>query len=141
MAFGAKGAEIMGLKNVEVKCLEKKTDERGFLVEVFKILPSAKGAQVFVSTTKAGIERGGHFHKRKTEWFCVLQGRGTLYLQEGECNKKEIMLNAESPSAVKIPPNVSHRIKNTGTGEMLLLVLADEIFDEQDADTHRPAQP
>ncbi|HUS96566.1 MAG TPA: NAD-dependent epimerase/dehydratase family protein, partial [Hyphomicrobiaceae bacterium] len=54
------------------------SDERGSLFEVVK---QEEGGQVFFSTTKPGVTRGNHYHTRKMERFCVVQGEALIRLR------------------------------------------------------------
>jgi len=52
-----------------------KTDDRGWL---FELLKSPHLGQVFVSLTRPGITRGGHYHHLKVEKFVVVQGQAVI---------------------------------------------------------------
>ena len=67
-----KNGEIEG---VIIKKLEKFSDERGFLVETFRIdnLPNKlKPVMSYISYTKAGIARGPHEHKKQSDIFSII---------------------------------------------------------------------
>ena len=114
--------------------LEIKVDERGKFVEVFK-MPGF--GQVSFSTTKPGITRGNHYHTRKIEKFCVIEGRGLIKMRNRETGEiKEIEVSGEAPEIIETIINWTHNIKNTGDKEMKLLIWANEIFDPNDADTY-----
>lgn len=113
--------------------LEIKTDERGGLMEVFKI-PEA--GQVFYSTTKPNVTRGNHYHTRKKELFCVIEGRAEIKLRNRDTNEIEVhLVSGEKPEVVEIKTNWTHNIKNVGDSEMKLLVWANEVFNPKDPDT------
>jgi len=108
-------------------------DERGTLTEIFK-LPGC--GQVFYSTSSPGVVRGNHYHTRKIERFCVLEGTGRLRLRNRHSGeKREFWLCGEKPSLVNIPVGWTHNIENTGDEEMKLLVWSSEIFNPEDPDT------
>jgi len=116
------------------KKLEIKEDERGKLIEIFKI-PGL--GQVFYSTTKPGIIRGNHYHTRKKEFFCVIEGRGLIKLRNRETGEiQKIEVSGENPEIVEMPINWTHNIKNIGETEMKLLVWVNEIFNPEDPDTY-----
>jgi UDP-2-acetamido-2,6-beta-L-arabino-hexul-4-ose reductase len=116
------------------KKLEIKKDERGKLIEIFKI-PGL--GQVFYSTTKPGIIRGNHYHTRKKEFFCVIEGSGLIKLRNRETGEiQEIEVSGENPEIVEMPINWTHNIKNIGETEMKLLVWVNEIFNPEDPDTY-----
>lgn len=113
--------------------VDLKTDNRGWLFELVK---SAGGGQVFVSKTKPGIMRGNHYHNRKVEKFCVIQGSGRIRLRRLLDNAIEtIDVNDDPIKIVDIPPGYTHSIENTGDGEMLTLFWTNEIFNPNSPDT------
>lgn len=126
-------------EQVSIKKLHVKTDNRGWLVEVIRKEDIGHGAfgQVLVTAAKPGQVKGGHYHKRKIEWFCVIKGRGLLTVINNISGKKEdYTLGQKNMFLVKIPPYNTHFIKNTGDEEMLLLVYVNEAFRPSDPDTY-----
>lgn len=120
-----------------IKNIEKHTDERGWLVEILRddeIKEEIK--QVYFSASKPGAIRGNHYHKRKVEWFSVVKGKAKLVLEDNESNKREeLILSEDTPAIVKVSPNISHAIQNIGKDEMYLIVIVNEVFNPDDADT------
>lgn len=115
--------------------LEIKKDERGSLVEVFK-MPGF--GQVLYSTSKSGIVRGNHYHTRKIEKFCVIEGKAKIRLRNRVTNEiEEYVVSGEKPEIVEIKINLTHNIQNIGDTEMKLLVWANEVFNPNDPDTFR----
>lgn len=111
-----------------------RTDERGSLFEAVR---HDAGGQVFLSTTRPGIVRGNHYHVRKTEKFCVLQGEAVVRLRRvGSAQTSEYELSGDRPTVVDIPVLHAHNIQNVGGGELRTLFWADEVFDPGDADTY-----
>ena len=121
----------------KLKKIEKHTDERGWLVEILRddeIKEEIK--QVYFSISKPGVIRGNHYHKHKVEWFSVVKGKAKLVLEDSESKKREeLILSEDTPAIVKIPPNISHAIQNIGDDAMYLIVIVNEVFDPDDADT------
>lgn len=127
---------------VDIKKIDVKRDERGWLAEVIKTedVGNSPFGLIHITTAKAGYTKGGHFHKRKTEWFCVIKGEGELFLKDLKSNEeKNLKLREEDMSLVKIPPFIFHSIKNVGEGDMYLLAYVSEGFDPNDPDTYREA--
>jgi UDP-2-acetamido-2,6-beta-L-arabino-hexul-4-ose reductase len=113
--------------------LEVKQDERGKLIEIFKI-PGV--GQVFYSTTKPGVVRGNHYHTRKIEKFCVIEGKAKIKLRNRETNEiEEHIVLGDNPEIVEMKPNWTHNIENIGEKEMKLLVWVNEVFNPEDPDT------
>jgi len=112
----------------------KHSDDRGWLVETVKV---GSGGQCFVSTTKPGITRGDHFHRRKVERFFVLQGRASIEIRKlftEEVIRYEV--NGETPSYIDMPTLHTHKITNIGDDELITLFWADEFFDPDHPDTY-----
>lgn len=113
--------------------LKVRQDERGKLVEVFKV---SNFGQVFFSVSKLGVVRGNHYHKRKIEKFCVIEGEAEINLRNRETGVvRKYPVSGDMPQIVPIPINHTHNIINVGSSEMKLLVWANEIFNPDDSDT------
>jgi len=113
---------------------DRHSDSRGWLVETVK---ANSGGQCFVSTTKAGITRGNHFHRRKVERFFVLQGMARIQLRKLFSDAViSFELDGGAPSYVDIPTLHTHSITNVGVDELITLFWADEFFDAESPDTY-----
>jgi UDP-2-acetamido-2,6-beta-L-arabino-hexul-4-ose reductase len=114
--------------------VDLKTDERGWLFELIK---SPCAGQIFVSRTRPGITRGNHYHDTKIEKFCVVQGEGVIRFRPilGH-GVTEYRVDDRAIRVVDILPGYTHSIENTGSGDMLTLFWASEIFDQQRPDTY-----
>lgn len=124
--------------NIVVKKLDIKKDERGWLTEIVqqKDVGAKDFGVVLITTALPGQIKGNHYHKRKTEWYCVVKGKGLLTLVDLHAkDKKEIEIGEENMILVKIPPLTFHRLTNIGNDELLLLTYVDEPFDESNPDT------
>lgn len=133
------------ISGVEVIELTKRHDHRGWLAEVLRLegAPGGGRGQIYLTAAVPGATKGKHYHTRKTEWFCVVQGHGRLVLEDVQGGfRQDVEMSQERMVTVKIPPGVAHMITNTGAEPMLLLVYIDEVYNPQDADTHPwPAPP
>lgn len=122
-----------------IKKLDVKEDERGWLSEIIRPEDIGEGpfGQILVTTAGPGYIKGNHYHKRKTEWYCVLQGKALLMIINNKTKEgKEIVMGEDNMVLVKIPPNHLHLIKNIGIDEIFLLVYVNEPFDPCDPDTY-----
>lgn len=124
--------------NIEIKSLEKHEDERGYLLEILKSDEINEGIQqIYFSTSKPGAVRGGHYHKKKIEWFCAVKGTAKLFLENIITKEeKEIILHHDKPTVVKVLPNIWHSLENIGGTEMHLIVVSNIVFDSDDPDTY-----
>ncbi len=114
--------------------LDIKSDPRGSLAEFIK---SQYFGQVFVSRTHPGITRGNHYHHTKTEKFFVIEGDALIRMRHIDSDEVvEFQVRGDAYRVVDIPPGHTHSIKNIGTGEMIALFWASEIFDPDRPDTY-----
>ncbi len=112
---------------------EVHTDDRGYLAEVLK---ERSGGQVFFSVTKPGITRGNHYHMRKIERFCVIQGEALILLRRiGTDQIIEYHMHGSKPSFVDIPICYTHNITNVGSTDVMMLFWTNELFDPANPDT------
>lgn len=114
--------------------LERRADARGSLFEAIRTI---HGGQCFFSTTKPGITRGNHYHTAKIERFLVAQGEATIRVRR--LFSKEVVefrVSGDSPVYVDMPTFHTHNITNTGSGELLTLFWAHEIYDPNRSDTY-----
>ncbi len=119
---------------MEIKKLEIKSDNRGSFVEIFK---TPDGGQVSYSATKPGMTRGNHYHKRKKEAFCVIEGEAKIRQRNtGTDEIEEIIVSGAAPELVEMKLNWTHSIQNIGDKELKLLIWASEIFNPADPDTY-----
>lgn len=113
--------------------LKLNTDDRGTFVEVFKL---EEGGQVSFSTTKPGITRGNHYHIRKNEKFCVVNGHASIKMRRIGTDKViEFKVSGDQPAWVEMPIYHTHNITNVGDTELVTLFWINEHFDPQDPDT------
>lgn len=113
---------------------KKHADDRGWLVETVK---ARSGGQCFVSTTKPGVTRGNHFHRRKVERFFVLQGKAQIKLRKLFSDEVvQFELDGQRPSYVDIPTLHTHSITCVGDEELITLFWADEFYDPDNPDTY-----
>ncbi len=124
--------------NIEIKSLEKHIDERGLLLEILKSNEITENIhQIYFSISEPGAVRGGHYHKNKVEWFCVVNGKAKLFLEDNlSKEKKELMLSDDKPVIVKVPPEIRHGLENVGKSQMYLIVVSNMVFNPNEPDTY-----
>jgi UDP-2-acetamido-2,6-beta-L-arabino-hexul-4-ose reductase len=114
--------------------LEIKSDHRGGLAEFIK---SNNFGQIFISRTRPGITRGNHYHHTKTEKFFVVGGEGIIRMRQIETSEVlEYRVCGGAFQVIDIPPGYTHSIENIGSGDMVTLFWASEIFDPDRPDTY-----
>jgi UDP-2-acetamido-2,6-beta-L-arabino-hexul-4-ose reductase len=123
--------------------LMQRTDPRGSLAEFIK---SPGFGQIFISRTRPGITRGNHFHHTKTEKFLVLEGEAFIRFRHIRDQRSEIgdqkagvmeyRVSGRNFRVMDIPTGYTHSIENVGTGELVTLFWASEVFDPERPDTY-----
>ena len=118
-----------------VSDLKSNHDERGIFVEMVK---TKKSGQVSFFSARPGITRGAHFHHTKNEKFLVLTGKAIFKFKNMKNNEYyEVVVNSTKPQIVETIPGWAHDITNIGNTDMLVMLWANEIFDEKKPDTFR----
>ena len=80
--------------------------------------------------------RGGHYHTYKKEWFCCLHGR--CYIVATDVRTREqrsIVLSDDNREFVIVNPYESHIVLNPHDQECELLIICNEEYDPENADT------
>lgn len=109
-------------------------DPRGVFVEMLK---TASCGQFSFFTAGENVTRGGHYHHTKTEKFLVVRGRARLRFRHILTEEQlELLVDAEQPQVVETIPGWAHDITNIGSGEMIVLLWANEVFDPERPDTY-----
>jgi UDP-2-acetamido-2,6-beta-L-arabino-hexul-4-ose reductase len=114
--------------------LLKHEDPRGVFVEMLKTQDSG---QFSYFTAHPGVTRGGHYHHTKNEKFLVLKGEAVFKFRQIVTNDYyELTASGEQPIVVETVPGWTHDITNVGSEEMLVMLWANEIFDQDFPDTY-----
>jgi UDP-2-acetamido-2,6-beta-L-arabino-hexul-4-ose reductase len=114
--------------------LDQECDPRGCLAEFVK---AADFGQLFVSRTAPGITRGNHYHHTKAEKFLVVQGEAIIRFRSIRGSQViEYRVRGEDLRVVDIPTGYTHSIENVGSGELVTLFWASEVFDPDRPDTY-----
>lgn len=108
-------------------------DPRGVFVEMLK---TPDCGQFSYFTAHPGITRGEHYHHSKTEKFLVIKGTahfGFRHIATGE--RYELVTKGGEARIVETVPGWTHNITNIGDDEMIVMLWANEIFDQKKPDT------
>ena len=117
--------------------LQEHQDQRGTFAECLK---SASGGQVSVNITKPGMTKGGHWHHTKAEKIVVVCGSALLRFRRlGDDRVFLYTVSSEKLEIVDIPPGYVHDMTNTGSGDMVMLIWASEIYNPNAPDTYPEA--
>ena len=112
------------IDGVEIRYLKTYTDNRGWLVELFRHDELAEDrwpVMTYVSSTLPGVARGPHEHVDQTDGFAFIGPSDfKLYLWDTRPDSKTFghrhveVLGQSNPAAVWIPPGVVHAYRNVG---------------------------
>jgi UDP-2-acetamido-2,6-beta-L-arabino-hexul-4-ose reductase len=107
-------------------------DERGIFVEMLK---TKNSGQIAFFTIHPGITRGSHYHHAKTEKFLVVKGIARMRFRHILTDEThELNLSAEKPEIAESIPGWAHEITNIGDNEAIVMLWANEIFDQKNPD-------
>lgn len=123
------------MPGVLVKPLNRYTDHRGWLMEVFRDdeLPEGfRPVMSYLSVTKPGVARGPHEHVHQTDLFVFLDGAYELHLWDSRegANGEHLMIpvGQDNPVAVWVPPGVVHAYRNVGDRDAFVLNYPDQLY-------------
>ncbi len=87
--------------------------------------------------SKPGTVRGHHYHKKKSEWFCVLRGKVKVTLKNLSSGQtEEYLLDGDASSQkIFVPPGTSHTFTTLGPEESFVVAYVSEAFDPRNPDT------
>lgn len=124
------------IKDVIIKNLNRYSDERGWLTEIFRRDElNFSPAMSYVSLTKPGVVRGPHEHVAQSDCFVFLgPGNFRLYLWDRRTASStngeavEIEVGASNPTLVIVPPGVVHGYKCISDVPALSINLPDKLY-------------
>lgn len=116
---------------IEIIDFQKHGDERGGLVslELDNNIPFDIKRVYYIFDTLSDVTRGKHAHKQLRQLTVAVKGSCRFLLDDGN-EKMEIVLNCAS-QGLYIGPGVWREMSEFSS-DCVLLVLADEIYDEDD---------
>ncbi len=107
-------------------------DDRGRLSEL--VISKTQG-QIFFSTTKPGIVRGNHFHTKRIERFCILEGEALIEMRKIGTNKIiKYKIKGTDNKVIDTPIYYTHNLKNIGDTNLVCCFWMNDILKEQKID-------
>lgn len=110
------------IDGVTVEALSRLSDDRGWLVELFRddrIPEAEQPVMAYVSETLPGVVRGPHEHREQTDIFAFIgPGDFKLYLWDTRPesptrgNRRVLVVGESNCTSVRIPPGVVHAYAN-----------------------------
>lgn len=114
--------------------LKMNTDQRGSFTEFLK---TPDRGQVSINVSKPDITKGNHWHHTKNEKFLVVSGKGQIRFRKIESDEIiEYNVTGEKLEVVDIPIGYTHSIVNTGETDLVTVMWANELFDQDNPDTY-----
>lgn len=113
-------------------------DERGWVVEPISDAELASGQvlNIHIVCAEHGSVRGNHYHTIRQEYICVLAGTFLFAAVDNVSGaRQELFATPERNLRFRIPPNVSHAMKNIGEDRGYLLCYSDKAFNPNSPDT------
>lgn len=128
----------------EIKTIEKKSDERGYLVEFLKNseLPQnikEFGQVYYVNFAKKGVIRGNHYHSHKYEYFGMAFGKVQLDIEDiNTKERKSFIVDSDEDKFMRIciGPNIAHAVKSLTDYAILINYFTKE-YTEENPDTFK----
>ncbi|PIQ89386.1 MAG: dTDP-4-dehydrorhamnose 3,5-epimerase [Candidatus Omnitrophica bacterium CG11_big_fil_rev_8_21_14_0_20_42_13] len=134
------------IEGVKVKNLKIIADERGRLMEIFRVSETeVRPRQVYLTTAYENVvkdKNNFHMHKKQNDSFCCIKGKIKLVLVDtrkksrtmGEINEFEI--GDDNPCLLMIPKKVLHAFKSM-RGESFIINCIDHEYDRNNPDEFR----
>lgn len=126
------------IDGVIVRPLKKHSDERGWLMEVFRadeLAPEALPVMTYISLTRPGVARGPHEHVDQADYFCFAGPSDfKVYLWDNResspthMKKMVIVAGEKAPAVVIVPKGVVHAYKNIGGADGLVINCPNRLF-------------
>lgn len=112
------------------------SSETGSFCELFK---SSSCGQISVLTIEPGAERGNHYHHTKVENFHLVIG--TVELDERDIRGgQNLRRTINAGESFWTRPGWIHTLSNIGSGTAILMIWANEIYDQNRPDTFKPEE-
>lgn len=120
--------------------LQMHADRRGWLVEMLKTDEMESGQsirQIYAATIEPGCFRGGHYHKKRIEWFFIVGDNVEIILEDIKTKERKVIpASLERPQRITIYPGAAHAVFNRGDEAVHLLSAQNNIYDPQNSDTY-----
>lgn len=121
----------MFIEHLEIINIPKIQDPRGNLAVIENgTIPFEIKRVYYLYDVPSGSQRGGHAHKKLSQFLIALSGSFDVLLQDRNGNKTKITLNKPNEGLL-IPNMIWRELENFSSGSVCLVV-ASEVYDESD---------
>ena len=111
-------------------------DDRGQIIDVMEALDFNYAT---VITSRKGVTRGNHYHKKTTQWVYLLRGKLMAYSRMPDGEVKSAVL--EPGDLIKNPPLEHHALTALADSEFLVLTAGLRGGKDYEKDTYRLTKP
>lgn len=133
------------IHGVKIKKLKIIPDDRGRLMEILRRDDATfkKFGQVYMTTTKPGVVKAWHWHKKQDDNFTCVHGRIRLAIYDARINSptykeiNEFILSTEHPILVTIPKKVYHGFKGVADYESIVINIPTLPYNYKNPDEER----
>ncbi|HYO92626.1 MAG TPA: dTDP-4-dehydrorhamnose 3,5-epimerase family protein [Pyrinomonadaceae bacterium] len=126
------------IDGVRVRDIQKHTDERGWLAELFRHDEMAEEfypQMAYVSESHPNVQRGPHEHMNQADFFCFI-GPSSFKLRlwdnrtdsDTYRNVMTLILGEDNPKSVLVPKGVVHAYRNVGRSVGLVLNFPNRLY-------------
>jgi UDP-2-acetamido-2,6-beta-L-arabino-hexul-4-ose reductase len=113
--------------------LKTHADPRGRFTEMLR---TPDCGQFSYFTAGPGVTRGGHYHHTKSEKFLVVSGEARFRFRHALSGETyEVAVSGSKPQVVETVPGWAHDVTNMGSSELVVMLWANEVFDQARPDT------
>lgn len=110
-----------------------KSDARGTFAEIFK---HPEAGQISYLTAAPGVVRGNHYHHTKVERFVVLTGKARFEFENIDDNEYfAVEAYGGDGRIIETLPGYAHNLKNIGDDLLVVMLWANEIYNDSLSDT------
>ena len=111
-------------------------DERGRIIDVMEALEFNYAT---VITSRKGVTRGNHYHRKTTQWVYLLRGRMLAHSRMPNATQERAVL--EQGDLLKNPPFEQHALTALEDSEFLVLTAGLRGGKDYEKDTYRLDKP
>jgi dTDP-4-dehydrorhamnose 3,5-epimerase len=132
------------IDGIMIKPLQKRPDERGLFMEVFRkdwteLIGIGEISQANLSISYPNTIRAWHRHLRgQVDYFIVVKGALKICIFDDETRElSEIISTGDTPNIVKVPGHYWHGFKVLGNDSAWLVYFVNKLYDYSDPDEER----
>lgn len=117
--------------------LVKHSDPRGDLFEVlrFKDQKIPGEGYIYCFTINPNVRRGDHYHTKKLEWACCVEGEVSVLFEDKDGIKTKVTVNSINPQVIYFGPYTSHTFLNESKKTATVICYGSKQHDPNDSDT------